>query len=137
MVGERHKRRLKGEKPPLAYSFRIVDKNGNIKWVELNVALFSWDDRPATLCFMTDITERKQAEEQVKTSLKEKEVLLSEIHHRVKNNMQVIISLLKLQSDKIKDKQYIDIFQDSQDRIKTMSLIHEQLYQTKDLEKMN
>ncbi|MEE8431620.1 MAG: histidine kinase dimerization/phosphoacceptor domain -containing protein [Candidatus Desulfatibia sp.] len=86
---------------------------------------------------MTDITERKQAEEQVKTSLKEKEVLLSEIHHRVKNNMQVIISLLKLQSDKIKDKQYIDIFQDSQDRIKTMSLIHEQLYQTKDLEKMN
>jgi PAS domain S-box-containing protein len=63
MVGERHKKRLKGEEPPTTYSFRIVDKNGNIKWVELCVALFSWDDRPATLCFMTDITERMRMEE--------------------------------------------------------------------------
>jgi len=82
--------------------------------------------------FIIDTTERKQAEEQIKASLKEKEVLLREVHHRVKNNMQVIISLLRLQADKIKDKQYVDMFQDSQDRIKTMSLIHEKLYQTKD-----
>ncbi len=132
MVGERHKRRLKGEEPPMAYSFRIADKNGDIKWVELSVVLFSWDDRPATLCFMTDITERKQAEEQVKASLKEKEVLLSEIHHRVKNNMQVIISLLRLRADKIEDKKYADMFKEGEDRIRSMALVHEQLYQTKD-----
>ena len=81
---------------------------------------------------ITDISERKQAEDKIKASLKEKEVLLREIHHRVKSNMQVIISLLRLQADRIKDKQYADMFKESQARIKSMSLIHEKLYQTKD-----
>jgi len=79
-----------------------------------------------------DIAERKIIEEKVKGSLKEKEVLLREVHHRVKNNMQVIISLLRLQADKIKDKKYADMLKESQDRIKSMSLVHEKLYQSKD-----
>ena len=79
------------------------------------------------------ITERKKAEEQVKQSLKEKETLLQEIHHRVKNNMQVIISLLKLQSDNVKDKQVTDALMYSQMRIQAMASVHETLYSTESL----
>jgi len=68
IVENRHERRLKGEELPGTYSFRIIAKNGDIKWVELNVVLFSWDDRPATLCFMKNITERKFAEEALRES---------------------------------------------------------------------
>ncbi len=78
------------------------------------------------------IIERIQFEEQIKASLEEKEILLREVHHRVKNNMQVVISLLRLQSEKTNEKQYVDMLKESQDRIKSMALIHEKLYQSKD-----
>ncbi len=84
-----------------------------------------------------DITEKQIAEENLKDSLKEKEVLLKEVHHRVKNNLQVISSILNLQSSYIEDEKIITILRESQDRIKTMSIIHESLYQANDFSKIN
>ncbi len=98
-----------------------------------------------------EIIIRKKAEEKVQASLKEKEILLSEkenllgekevllkeIHHRVKNNLQVISSLLYLNSKKVKDKETLDMFTDSQNRVKSIALVHERLYRSKDLGKID
>jgi PAS domain S-box-containing protein len=89
------------------------------------------------LSMVLETAERIKAEKEIENSLKEKELLLREIHHRVKNNLQVISSLLYLQSKKIKDKQTLDVFIESQNRVKTMVLVHEKLYQSKDFVKIN
>lgn len=90
-----------------------------------------------TVELQKEITERKQMEGRIRASLKEKEVLLKEVHHRVKNNMQVIVSMLNLQSRYVDDEQAIEAFRKSQDRIRAMALVHEKLYQTKDLARIN
>jgi two-component sensor histidine kinase len=80
-----------------------------------------------------DITDRKKAAERISASLREKDALLREIHHRVKNNMQVVSSLLQLQSAHLHDPKLLEPFKDCQDRIRTMALIHEKLYRTEGL----
>ncbi|MGA9771571.1 MAG: PAS domain S-box protein [Blastocatellia bacterium] len=119
--------------------YRIIRPDGEIRWVRDRafpiVNLSGEVYRVAGVA--DDVTESKQALEQIKMSLHEKEVLLKEIHHRVKNNMQVITSLLSLQSKTIRDEHALSVFQDSQNRVKSMALIHETLYQSKDLSRIN
>ena len=76
-------------------------------------------------------------QKQIETSLKEKEVLLKEIHHRVKNNLQIIISLLNLQSGYIKDEQTLKAVKDGQNRVRSMALVHERFYQAEELSEIN
>jgi len=85
----------------------------------------------------TNLLEKRYTEEDMQKSLKEKEVLLREIHHRVKNNMQIISSLLNLQVNYEEEEKVQQVLKDSQGRIKSMSMVHEKLYQSTSLSEIN
>ena len=86
-----------------------------------------------TLGIARDITERRAIENELQTALQEKEILLLDTHHRVKNNLQLVSSLLSLQFETSKDKRGLDVLRESQDRIEAMALVHDQLYGSGDL----
>ena len=116
---------------------KYIRLDGKIIDTEASTVGFSFYGKSALLTLARDITDRKQAEEQIKASLKEKEVLLKEIHHRVKNNLQIVSSLLYLQSRKTSDDQVLSVLRESQTRVRSMALIHEKLYQCDDLANIN
>jgi PAS domain S-box-containing protein len=112
-------------------------KDGTEIVVEIAAGPFNWKGQRIMYAVARDITKRIKTEEAIKKSLKEKEVLLKEIHHRVKNNMAIISSLLQLQARYSKDEKLNLLFRDSQSRISSMALVHEKLYQTKDFANIN
>jgi PAS domain S-box-containing protein len=137
---------IKGEIQQFCLEKRYIRKSGEIIWGSLTVTLIhDPNGMPLyNLGMVVDITERKRAEavlkareEQLRTSLQEKEVLLKEVHHRVKNNMQVISSLLSLQSRTIEDPKVLAPLKEIQSRLKVMGMVHERFYRSANLSKIN
>lgn len=117
------------------YELEFVRKDGSLFPAIANVTtVFGPEGEAAgSFAFVTDISALKESEGKLVASLEEKEVLLREVHHRVKNNMQIISSLLSLQRRRIKDDGVQQIFTDTSGRIMSMAYVHEQLYQSEDL----
>ncbi len=105
--------------------------------IEISLSPLKTESDTLIISIIRDITKRREAEDRIKASLREKEVLLKEIHHRVKNNLQVTSSLLRLQSSYTQDPGAREMFIECQNRIRSMALVHEKLYQSSDLSRIN
>ena len=137
LVREMMKKKLMGG-APTTYDVEIFARDGRRLQLEINTQLIMEKGKPVSLQGIgRDITERKLMEDRIRASLKEKEMLLREVHHRVKNNFQVITSLMSLQSAGIQNPELRKSFMDAQSRIRSMSLIHEQFYQSDDLSRLD
>lgn len=131
--------KLKNSSGSIRLEHEYIRKNGE-HWFADIVARPVKDEEGKLLyieSIVEDITERKRSERIIRESLEEKEILLKEIHHRVKNNLQLISSMLSLQSGSIPDPVVRKMISDSKHRIQTMALIHEQLYETQDFQAVN
>ena len=128
----------KNDEGILIMEFRMKRKDGTYIWIEDHMFRVTDDSNGSFLSgILIDVTERKLAEQKLSRSLKEKELLLKEIHHRVKNNLQVVSSLLKLQTGYVKDENALDLLMDSQNRVRSMALVHQKLYQSADFSEIN
>ncbi|MCP3928996.1 MAG: PAS domain S-box protein [Bacteroidetes bacterium] len=114
----------------------LMKKDGTFIPVETKVIQGKWGGENVLFGISRDITQRQHAENLIKSSLKEKESLLKEIHHRVKNNLQVISSLLSLHADKANNPSVLESFAEADSRVRSMALVHEILYQSDNFDKI-
>ncbi|MBX7051000.1 MAG: PAS domain S-box protein [Flavobacteriales bacterium] len=122
---------------PQQFEFALKNLRNETTWLQAFLNPVYMDDKQEELsCLLYDNTERKEFDRRIRDSLKEKEVLLQEVHHRVKNNLQVISSILNLQSSYVKDEKTLEVLRESQQRIKSMSFLHETIYRTADFSKL-
>ncbi len=112
-------------------------KDGTMFPVEIGLNPIETEEGMMVLAAIIDISDRKREEERIKDSLREKDLLLGEIHHRVKNNLQIIHSLLGLQTSRVRDQVALAMLRESQNRVLSMALIHQTLYQSKDFAKVD
>lgn len=121
---------------PQVFEWKLRRKDGELFYGEIKLNNLNLKGSTYLMAMIRDITERKIAEDKIKASLHEKEVLLREIHHRVKNNLQIISSLLNLQSRGIDNEEVQEVFKESQARVKSMAMVHEKLYQSQNLSRI-
>jgi PAS domain S-box-containing protein len=123
---------------PTHFEVETLDKNFNRIYLDIFLNPIIENGKVIEVSGIAhDVTERNITQQKMEHSLKEKEVLLKEVHHRVKNNMQVISSILNLQSSYVSDEYTLSLLKESQNRIKTMAYIHESLYQNKSFTSVN
>ncbi len=122
---------------PMQFEWMHCRINGEPFLAEVRLSALSLGEERIVLANLRDISDRKQTEEQIRASLHEKEILLREIHHRVKNNLQIIHGLLDLQSQYLDDPITIAAFRDSMNRVRSMALIHERLYKSSNLARID
>lgn len=127
------------QRQPFTMEYRLRREDGTYRWlVDTGVPRFEPDGAlSGYIGSCIDLTERKEMEDELRKTLKERESLLREVHHRVKNNLQVISSLLNLQTASIKDPQILQLFQECQIRITSIALLHETLHRSNDLSRIN
>lgn len=122
--------------PP--FELQLKKGDGDVIWVEVNEAPIVKDGKTISIAgSLTDITDRKEAQEKTRSSLREKETLLAEIHHRVKNNLAVVASLMQLQAMESESEELKEQLLESVLRIKSMAGIHEHLYKTEDFSRLD
>ncbi|NIP42187.1 MAG: PAS domain S-box protein, partial [candidate division Zixibacteria bacterium] len=115
------------------YEITGLKLDGSRHPIEVSVSSITLQNDIATIAFIQDITERKKHEERILSALREKEVLLREVHHRVKNNMAIISSLLSLQAGYINESNYLEKFMETRGRIRSMAMVHEKIYRKQEL----
>jgi PAS domain S-box-containing protein len=123
---------------PFTMEYRLRRKDGVYRWV-VDTGVPRVDEDGVLVGYIgscIDLTERKEMEDELRKTVKEKESLLREVHHRVKNNLQVISSLLNLQAASIKDPQIVQLFRECQVRISSIALLHETLHRSSDLSRI-